>query len=119
MSSRMSRLCLAVLAPIAVGLALLNTACVEPLRPEDRPLLEAQGNELVNAIQAFHAKRGRYPPSFEEAGIEDQDIATRFGPWVYHREPDGAGFALTLGDYARDGWTLGWHTKYAGWHWDS
>lgn len=119
MSSKTSRLSLAVLAPIAAGLALLNPACVEPLRLEDRPLLEAQGNELVGAIQAFHAKRGRYPAFFEEAGIEDQDITTRFGLWVYHREPDGAGFSLTLGNYARDGWTLGWHTKHARWHWDS
>ena len=119
MSSEDSRLRLVVLAHVAVGLALLNPACVEPLRPEDRPLLEAQGNELVSAIQAFHAKRGRYPVSFEEAGIEDQDIATRFGPWAYQRQVDGAGFALTLGNYARDGWTLGWHTKYAQWYWDS
>jgi len=119
MSSKTSRLRLVVLALITAGLALLNPGCVEPLRLEDLPLLEAQGNELVTAIQAFHAKRGRYPASFEEAGIEDQDIATRFGPWVYHREPDGAGFALTLGDYSRDGWTLGWHTKHAQWHWDS
>jgi hypothetical protein len=119
MPSKTSHLRLAVLASIAAGLALLNSACVEPLRPEDRPLLEAQGNELVSAIQAFHAKRGRYPASFEEAGIEDQDIATRFGPWAYRPEPDGAGFELTLGDYARDGWTLSWHTKYAQWYWDS
>ena len=119
MSSKTSRLRLVVLACAAVGLALLNAACVETLRPEDRPLLEAQGNELVSAIQAYHAKRGRYPASFKEAGIEEQDISTRFGPWTYQPQSDGAGFALTLGSYARDGWTLGWHTQYEEWHWDS
>ncbi len=65
--------------------------------------LKAQGNTLVQQIQAYRATHGEYPQSLEKARIKAP--LTFFGRWKY----TGFGadsFELSLGDYSRDDFEL-------------
>jgi hypothetical protein len=64
--------------------------------------LRRDGDRAVAAVERFRSENGRYPESLAEAGAELPP--TRYGPWRY--TPDGGGFCLAVGDYARDGFVF-------------
>ena len=72
--------------------------------------LEAQGNEIVRAIEAHHSAHGEYPPSLDAAGAYPSK--TRWGDWTYY--PSGKAFYLSIGDYGRDRFEL-YYSPDVGW----
>jgi type II secretory pathway pseudopilin PulG len=85
----------------AVLLTGLVAYCVA--RSPNYSALKAQGNMLVQQIDAYRAAHGEYPRSLEDAHIENP--LTFFGYWHYERTA-GNSFWLSVGDYGRDGFTL-------------
>ena len=86
------------------------------------PALERQGDSLRAAIERFRARHGAYPASLAEAGLDSAAVATRFGPWSYQardaRAPEACGaaaYALAVGDYDRNHFTLHWDCRRRAW----
>jgi type II secretory pathway pseudopilin PulG len=65
--------------------------------------LKAQGNTLVQKIDAYRADHGEYPRSLQDAHIRPP--LTFFGYWHYdHMASDS--YWLYVGDYGRDDFRL-------------
>lgn len=77
------------------------------------PNLQQQGDRLIVAIEEFKTVHGRYPDSFDEAGIVPP--ATRFGPWMYKTDMRGQNFYLSIGDYGTDLFALGYSSTWGQW----
>jgi hypothetical protein len=54
-------------------------------------------DRIREELSDYRQQHGRYPSSFEEAGI-DPPPANRYGSWRYEPRPDGLGFTLALGE---------------------
>jgi len=65
--------------------------------------LKAQGNTLVQQLDAYRAAHGEYPSSLGDAHIRAP--LTFFGYWHYDSTP-GSPYWLWVGDYGRDGFRL-------------
>jgi hypothetical protein len=87
-----------------------------PSTPMELKELEAQGKQIVQAIEQFRQARGRYPGSLTEAGIAAPETA--WGIWKY-RLLDEKRFVLVVGDPARrmvawdsrEGWIVRDHVR--------
>jgi hypothetical protein len=93
------------------------------LSGNDRTVLQAQGDRLVEAIEGYRKAHGNYPTILADAGITPADTATTFGPWSYkHAEADPT-FVLSVGDYGRNDFVLSWYpsdqwNRDPHWYWD-
>ena len=83
--------------------------------PSDQAML-ARGQDIVTAVEAFAADRGRLPGSLEEVGVANP--ATRYGRWDYWRSDDPPGWGLAYGDYSRDGFSLYYESESGELHFD-
>jgi hypothetical protein len=87
-----------------IGAALLTgliAYCVA--RTPNYDALKAQGDTLVQQIDAYRAAHGEYPRSLKDAHIRSP--LTFFGYWHYERTA-GNSFWLWVGDYGRDEFRL-------------
>ena len=80
-------------------------------KPDWEPL-EAQGNQIVRAIETYRAGHGEYPHSLEAANAPQSK--TKWGERRYSRS--GKVFYLSVGDYGRDGFEL-YYSPDVGWTW--
>ena len=110
----------ACLLALAVS-ALLSASPDDPvlLLPGDRQVLESQGARIVQCIQAFKAGSGRWPESLTETGLGPADTSSRFGPWRYETRSTGHPWSLSVGDYERNQFILGWDHGTGSWSWDT
>ena len=89
---------------VAAALVVLLAAIYWYVRTPNFPALQAQGNTLVSALEAYRQSHGRYPTSLEDAAIARP--RTAFGRWYYFVAPDRASYVLEIGDYSRDGFRM-------------
>ena len=76
--------------------------------------LKAQGNTLIQQIEAYRAAHGQYPDSLQQAHIKAPH--TFFGRWEYRHFADS--FELCLGEYTRDDFFLRYRPD-RGWYLDT
>lgn len=88
-----------------VGIVLL-LSCIGCMR--NRKKLEETrqaGNQIVRALEAYHAEQGRYPPSLENLPPKflKEIPRPRWGlrQWIY--EPSGTSFTLQVNETHRTG----------------
>ncbi|MBN1345473.1 MAG: hypothetical protein JXQ73_22465 [Phycisphaerae bacterium] len=113
---------LAVLLSLFGFLALAFAACLIFLAvlvpsgpPSDVEIarLKAQGLPIVEQIERYKKQQGAYPSELKTTGIVLP--AADFGGWRYSTYADGKHFALSLGRYERDGFTLSWFSGNHEW----
>jgi hypothetical protein len=91
-------------------LGLLLLVATLPRRP-GMDELEAEGRELVSALERWRAEHGRYPLSLAEAGLAPP--RNGYGGWRYVERQAGASFGLACGEYERDDFVL-YHSRETG-----
>jgi len=79
--------------------------------------LREQGHRLRDAVEAFRTEHGRNPVSLAEVGVAPANMSTEFGEWRLN-PGDPAGYELSLGDHARNGFVLSWRQGAQEWHMD-
>ncbi|MCC6681018.1 MAG: hypothetical protein IT445_08965 [Phycisphaeraceae bacterium] len=94
-------LCL-ILSPVVLKECRYPLSKLFAVRPSQVTLDQwaAEFEPLINAIDAYHAENGSYPPTLEAITITPP--STEYGPIQYHLEPDGSDFYLVIGDYMTD-----------------
>jgi len=75
--------------------------------------LEAEGGELVRALEHWRREHGRYPASLAEAGLAP--AWNRFGGWRYEAGLAGGSFDLVCGEYPDDYCVLYYSTESGAW----
>lgn len=102
---------LAVVGFFSVGIA------VRRMFPHaDRARIEAlksSGRPIVEAIEAWHRVRGKFPDALGSIG-EPASSASGAG-WNYRKHDDGKGYVLCIGDYGVDHFVLLWDSDYPEW----
>jgi hypothetical protein len=91
-------------------IGLVACALASCSRSPDWDRLEAQGNEIVRAVEAYDSAHSEYPSSLDAAGAHPSK--TRWGDWTYYRS--GKVFYLSVGDYGHDGFQL-YYSPDVGW----
>ena len=96
-------------------------ACVLSMHPlpvgAQQSELQHAGDELLAELENWRNAHGRYPASFDEAGITPEKTA--FGRWEYGLDANAQTCQLKLGDYDVDGWVLYWRSDERQWRWDT
>ena len=100
-------ICLCRLQLVGFAALALASCCGEP----NWAPLEAQGNEIIRAIDSYRAAHNEYPSSLEAAGVHAPK--TPYGDWTYMLNPT-EGFFLSVGDYGRDCFEL-YYSPKVGW----
>ena len=89
-----------------IGLALLVGACSPATSNGDIERAKAAGQPIVQSLIDYKTSHGRYPVSFEEAGIKP--VVTELGVFEYERwgSEDEEYVVVHVGDYGRNGFVL-------------
>jgi len=78
--------------------------------------LRAEGDALVQTIEAHHARTGRYPESLP--GLELLPSWEAHGGWDYEARAEGRRYRLGCGNYDLDGFELYRYSERGVWEWD-
>ena len=101
---------IALLLFVAIGLVAVmdfNT----PFLRSDIPNLKEHGKAIIDQIEDYKAKGGKYPESISDINMPARSF--RFGEWFY--QPTSNAYCLGIGDYSKNGFTLS-YTPDGGWH---
>jgi len=74
--------------------------------PRSVQSLREKGEPVFEQITAYHASHGRYPPDLASASIDLPHAC--YGGFQYDVSIDGQSYSLTVGEYAIDGFIVGW-----------
>jgi hypothetical protein len=93
-----------------VSVALFAAACTGSHSTADIEDAKSAGNPVVQGIVDYKATHGRYPASFQEAGITP--AKTKFGAFQYehHVAANDEYFVVRVGDYSKNGFVLFWNS---------
>ena len=100
-------------------LVLLLFACFSCHRETSQAELarvRAAGDRIVQEVEAYKRRVGRYPKSLDEARIEN--VRTPIGEFAYEVENPGhpdEHFILRAGSYKVDGYTIFWNSERRLW----
>ncbi|QEH33960.1 hypothetical protein OJF2_24930 [Aquisphaera giovannonii] len=75
--------------------------------------LKAAAKPLVERLYQIRRSEGYFPASLAYLGLKRPQ--SRFGRWRYHVHDGGQAFALTNGDYMKNGFVLCWSSEHGDW----
>jgi type II secretory pathway pseudopilin PulG len=102
------RKCLCLLS--VIGAALIAVACSPSTSAADVENAKSAGQPIIQRLADYKSAHGRYPDTFQEAGITP--AITDFGAFEYERHvsEDDEYFIVRVGDYGRNGFVLFWNS---------
>lgn len=97
--------------------SLLVFGCSGPPTDEEFNSLKTNATPIVEQLEAYKRVHKEYPSDVAKVGIELPDAA--YGGWKYRTRENNSVFALSLGDYGRNGFVLFWDSKHGVWYLDN
>ena len=100
-----------------IGTVLIAVACSPGTSTADLENAKSAGQLVIQSLTDYKSTHGRYPETFQEAGITP--AVTEFGTFEYERKvaEDDEYFIVRVGDYSRSGFVLFWNSDMTSQGW--